>query len=75
MKIGEREKKNLLRRTENEVRKAYRVYAEFIRNKNAGIGVFAIDGKMVDAPVVQRAITVLEYANIDLKEIEKSVEN
>jgi citrate lyase subunit beta/citryl-CoA lyase len=58
--------------TENEVRKAYRVYSEFIKNKKAGIGVFAIDGKMVDAPVVQRAITILEYAKIDLKEIEKN---
>lgn len=60
--------------TENEVRKAYRVYSEFIKNKKAGIGVFAIDGKMVDAPVVQRAITVLEFANIDLKEIEENAQ-
>lgn len=58
--------------TEKEIRKAYRVYSEFIKNKKAGIGVFAIDGKMVDAPVVQRATTVLEYANIDLKEIEEN---
>ncbi|PIF02625.1 MAG: hypothetical protein CR965_00425 [Paludibacter sp.] len=57
--------------TEKEIRKSYRVYSEYIKNKKAGIGVFAIDGKMVDAPVVQRAITVLELANIDLKEIEE----
>lgn len=60
--------------SEKEVRKAYRVYFEFIKNKKAGIGVFAIDGKMVDAPVVQRALTVLEFANIDIKEIEASVD-
>lgn len=60
--------------TELEIRKAYRVYSEFIKNTKAGIGVFAIDGKMVDAPVVQRATTVLEYANIDLKEIESQFE-
>ncbi len=60
--------------SENEIRKAYRVYSEFYKNTKAGIGVFAIDGKMIDAPVVQRAITVLEFANIDIKDIEKSLD-
>jgi citrate lyase subunit beta/citryl-CoA lyase len=52
--------------TEEEIRKAYRIVNEFKRNKEAGIGVFAIDGKMVDAPVVARARYILELANIDL---------
>ncbi len=51
--------------TEEEVRKAYRVVSEFKKNKAQGIGVFAIDGKMVDAPVVARARYTLELADID----------
>ena len=34
--------------TEEEIRKAYRIVKEFRANSAAGIGVFAIDGKMVD---------------------------
>ncbi len=52
--------------SEKEVRKAYKIYKEFIKNKKAGIGVFAVDGKMIDAPVVARAKTVLELASIDI---------
>jgi len=55
--------------TEEEIRKAYRVMKEFNKNKKAGIGVFAIDGKMVDAPVMARAAHVLELANIDYESI------
>ncbi len=55
--------------TEEEIRKAYRVVTEFNKNTKAGIGVFAIDGKMVDAPVVTRAKYVLELANIDYDNI------
>jgi len=33
-------------------------------NTAAGIGVFAIDGKMVDAPVVARAEYILKLANV-----------
>lgn len=51
--------------TEEEVRKAYKIIKEFKKNKEAGIGVFAVDGKMVDAPVVARAEYVLELASID----------
>ncbi|MCT4615864.1 MAG: aldolase/citrate lyase family protein [Marinifilaceae bacterium] len=58
--------------TEKEIRYAYRVYSEFYKNKLEGIGVFAIDGKMIDAPVVQRAITVLNLAGISLEEIEEN---
>lgn len=52
--------------TEAEIRKAAKIYKAFERNKAAGIGVFAVDGKMVDAPVVQRAMRVLEMADVDL---------
>jgi len=52
--------------TEKEIRKAAKIYKAFERNKAEGIGVFAVDGKMVDAPVVQRAIRVLEMADVDL---------
>lgn len=51
--------------TEEEIRKAYRIIKEFNKNSAAGIGVFAIDGKMVDAPVVTRAKYVLELAGIN----------
>ena len=55
--------------SEEEIRKAYRIILEFKKNKKAGIGVFAIDGKMVDAPVMTRAKQVLELANIDFDSI------
>ena len=50
--------------TEEEIRKAYHIVKEFMANSAAGIGVFAIDGKMVDAPIVARAQYVLRLANI-----------
>lgn len=55
--------------TEDEVRKAYRVVKEFNKNQKKGIGVFAIDGKMVDAPVVTRAKYVLELSGVDYRNI------
>lgn len=55
--------------TEDEIRKAYRVVKEFNKNKALGIGVFAIDGKMIDAPVVTRAKYVLELSGIDYQSI------
>jgi citrate lyase subunit beta/citryl-CoA lyase len=55
--------------TEEEIRKAYRIITEFNKNTKEGIGVFAIDGKMVDAPVVTRAKYVLELAGIDYETI------
>ena len=51
--------------SDEEIRKAYRVVKEFNKNDANGIGVFAIDGKMVDAPVVTRARYVLELAGVD----------
>ena len=55
--------------TDEEIRKAYRIMKEFNKNKKAGIGVFAIDGKMIDAPIMTRATQVLELANIDFDSI------
>ncbi len=40
--------------TEAEIRKSLKIYKAFIQNKKAGIGVFAVDGKMVDKPVMQQ---------------------
>ncbi len=53
--------------TEEEIRKAYKIVKEFLVNKKAGVGVFAIDGKMIDAPVVARAEYILELANIQVQ--------
>ena len=50
--------------TAEEIRKAYHIVKEFRMNTAAGIGVFAIDGKMVDAPVVSRAEYILKLANV-----------
>jgi citrate lyase subunit beta / citryl-CoA lyase len=50
--------------TEEEIRKAYHIVKEFRTNTAAGIGVFAIDGKMIDAPVVSRAEYILRLANV-----------
>ncbi len=53
--------------TEEEIRKAYRIVKEFRANTAAGQGVFAIDGKMIDAPVVRRAEYILKLANIEIQ--------
>jgi len=52
--------------TDEEIRKAYRIVKEFKTNSAAGIGVFAIDGKMIDAPVVHRAEYILRLAGIEV---------
>jgi citrate lyase subunit beta / citryl-CoA lyase len=52
--------------TEEEIRKAIRIVKEYKINKEKGLGVFAVDGKMVDAPIVTRAQRILAMANIDL---------
>ena len=52
--------------TEEEIRKAYRIVKEFRANSASGIGVFAIDGKMIDAPIVTRAEYILKLANVTL---------
>jgi len=53
--------------TEEEIRKAFRIVKEFRANAAAGVGVFAIDGKMIDAPIVSRAEYILKLANIEIK--------
>ncbi len=53
--------------TEDEIRKAEKIVREFLRNQKLGIGVFAVDGKMVDAPVVARARYVLDLAGIEIE--------
>jgi len=57
--------------TEDEIRKAYRIVKEFRANEAAGVGVFAIDGKMIDAPVVHRAEYILKLANIEVRASEE----
>jgi citrate lyase subunit beta/citryl-CoA lyase len=52
--------------SEEEIRKAYRIVKEFRASAAAGQGVFAIDGKMIDAPVVHRAEYILKLANIEI---------
>lgn len=53
--------------TEEEIRKAYRIIHEFRKNSAAGIGVFALDGKMIDAPIVTRAEYILKLANVTVE--------
>ncbi len=44
------------------IAQALRLVQEFERNQQAGQGAFALDGKMVDAPVVKAALKVLNLA-------------
>lgn len=55
--------------TEDEIRKAYRIVKAYYENKAKDIGVFAVDGKMVDAPVVTRAMYTLALANVEVEPI------
>jgi citrate lyase subunit beta/citryl-CoA lyase len=51
--------------SEEEIEKAIDIITAYKRHKAKGIGVFAIHGKMVDAPIVTRALQLLELADID----------
>lgn len=53
--------------TEEEIRQASKIYRAWIKAKSEGVGVFAIDGKMVDAPVMERAKRILQLADIELE--------
>lgn len=53
--------------TDREVADAIDVVAAYNRHMSVGIGVFALHGKMVDAPVVARAQRILDLADIDAK--------
>ena len=48
--------------TEQEIAQAQRVVQAFRENQGAGIGAFALDGKMIDAPIIKSAERVLERA-------------
>jgi citrate lyase subunit beta/citryl-CoA lyase len=51
--------------SEEEIEKAIDIITAYNRHKANGVGVFAIHGKMVDAPIVTRALHLLELADID----------
>ena len=51
--------------SDKEIADAIDVVAAFKRHQAAGVGVFALHGKMVDAPVVARAQRILDLADID----------
>jgi citrate lyase subunit beta / citryl-CoA lyase len=51
--------------SDKEIADAIDVVAAFKRHQAAGVGVFALHGKMVDAPVVARARRILDLADID----------
>ncbi len=48
--------------TEKEIRKAIRVVDAIHDAEKRGLGVIALDGKMVDTPIVDRAYRILELA-------------
>ncbi|WP_315118708.1 aldolase/citrate lyase family protein [uncultured Clostridium sp.] len=48
--------------TENEIKYAIRVLEARDEAFAKGIGVFSLDGKMIDAPVINRAITTVDLA-------------
>jgi citrate lyase subunit beta/citryl-CoA lyase len=54
---------DLFRPSADEITKARHIIEEFERHKDAGVGVFVVDGRMVDAPVVERARTVMAKAD------------
>jgi citrate lyase subunit beta / citryl-CoA lyase len=51
---------------EEEIAKAIDIVAAYKQHAATGVGVFALQGKMVDAPVVARARHVLDLADIDI---------
>lgn len=50
--------------TEAEIKHALRILDAMEEAKQEGKGVFSVDGKMVDAPVINRAITIVELAKL-----------
>jgi len=53
--------------TDKEIADAIDIVAAYNRYMAVGIGVFALHGKMVDAPVVTRAQRILDLADIDAR--------
>jgi citrate lyase subunit beta / citryl-CoA lyase len=52
---------------DREIADAIDIVAAYRRHRAASIGVFALQGKMVDAPVVARALHILDLAGIDIE--------
>jgi len=50
--------------TETEIKYAIRVLDARDEAEEKGLGVFSLDGKMVDAPIINRAITTVELAKL-----------
>ena len=56
--------------SDEEIRVAIKIVKAYNQNIAKGIGVFALDGKMIDAPVVTRAQLVLNLADINIEELQ-----
>lgn len=50
--------------SEEEIKYAQRVLEKMEEAKRDGLGVFSLDGKMVDAPIINRAKTTIEKAKL-----------
>jgi len=55
---------SVLAPTEHEIKHALRILQARDEANEKGLGVFSLDGKMVDAPIINRAITTVELAKI-----------
>jgi citrate lyase subunit beta / citryl-CoA lyase len=55
--------------TDREVADAIDIVSAYNRYMAVGVGVFALHGKMVDAPVVARAQRILDLASIDAEQL------
>jgi citrate lyase subunit beta/citryl-CoA lyase len=50
--------------SESEIKHALRILDAMEEAKREGKGVFSVDGKMVDAPIINRAITTVDLAKL-----------
>jgi citrate lyase subunit beta / citryl-CoA lyase len=50
--------------TDGEIRHAQRIIEAMEEAKREGKGVFSLDGKMVDAPIINRALSTIEMARL-----------
>jgi citrate lyase beta subunit len=49
---------------QDEIARAVQIISEYERHQMSGTGVFVLDGKMVDAPLIKSARRLLEKANL-----------
>lgn len=64
--------KNIFSPSLDEIEKSKRIMAEYEKAKARGLGVFSLDGKMIDAPILTRAKKLVETAGyLGLLEVEK----